>query len=225
MTILRLRNLVVQFKVDGRTKEEWRTAGLVDKPERSELFDAGDRDKCALTTYGDQDGLRGKRLNFFVLKRRRRSFTVFPEGGTVVLTGVREFDRLPGVLRDFAGALGLSSPRKRANGWRMKVINGTYTGRLNPTLSRPLGAVSRRLSRYATARSEMENRGVLPFDWPSVAFRSQFFPGVRLRWNAESGGGTANVFNNGNFVLVGVTRRDRAKNISEKICAIIRGEY
>lgn len=148
---------------------------------------------------------RKQRFNFYVVKDgENRSFTVFPVSGNVICTGVKMAKYVPEALASFCrltsvGEDGLSE-------W--EVVNSTYLGKI---LCINEGVPACRM--MALYKKLEAGRDV------SIAFRSQFFPGVRIRW---TGLGTINLFNNGKYVLVGVKTDASAKILYEKLCAITR---
>ena len=171
------------------------------------------------------------------------SYTVFPASGHVIATGLggEEEDARRAVVRaleDFAALVPNPAGRhaerlRRRHGpeawwraWRPRVVNGTYSGAVTcdgvlPEGLRPEGGgfpACRALAhhwRTAPAGDE-DKRGL------AVSFRTQFFPGVRLRW---SGGATANLFNNGKYVLVGVRRRAQALEAHRRLRALMRTSW
>lgn len=65
--------------------------------------------------------------------------------------------------------------------------------------------------------------GQPPLTEVSIKFRSQFFPGMLVRFDGERG--TVNVFNNGSYILVGVTSLKQSKVLQEKICVLMNSEW
>ena len=155
-------------------------------------------------------------LNYFVLKPvgRKLSFTVFPHKGQVIGTGIKDYGSVQWALEVFAHAAGMSNAS--AVQWERRIVNSTYCGRI--VCSQEQVSTSQVLYRFTKEAEPEDKRNV------SVSFRPHFFPGALVRCSngeAEEGEGTVNLFNNGSYVLVGVTTYTQARKVYERICAII----
>lgn len=228
-----LQNLVVHFTVAGADDRRRLSAagsgeGLKKPPDRLAGLirhrNRGGRGRGRRSRRRDEEEEEGRRtprrgVNFYVVSVLGRSCTVFPASGNVVVTGLRsEWDVKP-LLVEFARVAGLRprsvlgetgfTPAGRGR------INSTYSGRVEACADGAGAPVSvcRLLARFS--RDNDDDKEV------SVSFRSQFFPSVRVRWTDR---GTANVFNNGKYVLVGVKTDSDAEWIHRRLSAII-GTY
>lgn len=198
VSVPQLRNIVVHLKVPldeevGRNLSEFKKLG-----QRARKRGGG-----------------GDRLNFFVRKEEGQSFTVFPKSGDVIITGISRPEEARRAFRTLSRRTGrdvsylLKLPRK--------LTNSTYSGTVGgyPSLSSPGGSASacEVLAAYEKSKRGRADASV------SVSFRSQFFPGARVRF---AGLGTVNLFNNGKYVMVGVRDPRNARVLREKLCAIMR---
>ena len=156
-------------------------------------------------------GLHPSRLNFRVLPAPPFSFTFFPSSGDVIATGIRTEEGVGRALETFARILydgdGDGEDDDGGCGWRATVVNSTYVGRITG------------LTSACRAVNEFRRNGGDGRCGLSISFRSQFFPGVRIRC---AGLGTINLFNNGKYVIVGVKRRGQMQKLVEKLCAITK---
>lgn len=149
---------------------------------------------------------------------RSVTYTIFPESCCVVATGIRREKRIKSALRRFRVAAALDRSRGEIL-LPHTVTNSTYSGIVECSGKKEGREVS-----VCQAVSELyfgEEGGWEAEDderW-SIGFRSQFFPGLRLRWR---GGGTVNLFNNGKYVLVGVRSREQANRLAAELCALMR---
>ena len=147
--------------------------------------------------------------NFYVFGHRSLSFTVFPKSGHVIVTGVRDHCAVDSVLRRFSRALRLPVEEVRRSA---KVVNSTFDGHI--CCEWEGGSACQALARFKrSSAGELHKRDV------QVSFRSQFFPGARVRYKDL---GTVNLFNNGKYILVGVKEGERAQTLHREICAIMR---
>ena len=82
------------------------------------------QDKSKLVFSHKKRGLEGKR-NFYIIKppSLKPSYTVFPNSGNVIATGIRSMDGVQPALETFAALEGLGV----AN-WPSRVVNSTYAG-------------------------------------------------------------------------------------------------
>lgn len=179
-------------------------------------------------------------LNFYVIKDETGvSFIVFPKSGDVIATGVPNEDCIRPALRVLAARIkpfvtvqktlaesvaGLltyvAAWQKKAQpeggdddlAWRVKTVNGTFTGRVRVTCDSVCELVSRYPTRKGPAR---------PVE-ASVNFRSHTFPAARIRIRESERRSTVNLFNNGSYVLVGTKSQEEADQAWKDLCAIIR---
>ena len=153
--------------------------------------------------------LPSRRKNFYVFGHRSLSFTVFPKSGHVIVTGVRDHCMVESVLRRLAHALHLPAEEVRLGA---KVVNSTFDGHI--CCEWEGGSACQALARFKRSpEGELHKRDV------QVSFRSQFFPGARVRYKDL---GTINLFNNGKYILVGVKRGELAQVLHRELCAIMR---
>lgn len=202
-----VKNLVVHFNV-GRER-----VSLLSSTD-GRIHEAPDR----LRAHLRQPRRRGRRVrreatNFYVLGLAGRTYTVFPASGNVIATGIRDHSRVLPALHAFASLTGLDSSSEC--GRSARVVNGTYVGRVECVL--PDVSACQALQRYKsdllqTCRPQSA----------SVTFRSEFFPGARVKW---SGLGSVNLFNNGKYVLVGVKSSGVADRLHEQLCVLMRRHW
>jgi TATA-box binding protein (TBP) (component of TFIID and TFIIIB) len=140
---------------------------------------------------------------------RGLAFTVFPDGGSVIGTGIKNYEGVQPALDEFAFALG-GLCHSRPESWQRRVVNSTYSGGIICCEKRV--STCRTLARYDKEGERESKKGV------SLFFRPQFFPGVLVR---VLGQGSLNVFNNGRYVLIGVKRRRNAKKLYTRLCALM----
>lgn len=186
--------------------------------------------------------------NFFVFSSLGISYTVFPSSLDVIATGINTSDQIPLVrarmIKNFIHGFPLphliSKKEEKclfnaySNG-AMKIINSTYSGHVFcEDLRRGTSILSHVLHKLVNVSSHLNC-------YVSVHFRSQVFPGVRLRFqqkqersNSSSNNtvdkccknsgwkGTVNVFNNGNYVLIGVRSKKEAEFIHSTLCALMK---
>lgn len=151
---------------------------------------------------------KGRGSNFYVVAVGGHSYTVFPAGGHVICTGIRSVGAVEKAAEKFARAAGLSA----ATG-PTEVINATYAG----SVSCDGGGGSACHALFLFNDDPLADKSGV-----SISFRSQFFPGARVRW---TGLGTANLFNNGKYVLVGVKGQDTAEALTARLCSIMRTHW
>lgn len=152
---------------------------------------------------------RGRQSNFYVFKLVPFSYTVFPSSGNVIATGIRSDELIPRAIRTFSDATGIS---RRKVGLGGRIVNSTHVGEIECG-ELPRISACRVLARFKAEASDAEMECVA-----SISFRSQFFPGARIRWSC---GGTTNLFNNGKYVQVGVRNRVHARRLHAQLCAIM----
>lgn len=186
-----IQNVVVQFRVRGSAKNKF---------------------KLVESHWQKSVGSR----NFYVTRCPPVSFTVFAESGHVIATGIRHLGLVSEVPETFAGHESLCT--KTLDLWEgPRVVNSTYAGRIHPiTPPEELAKTGGWCTSVVLARFSDDLEGL---KGARVSFRSQSFPSIVLRW--EKGDGCINVFNNGNYVLVGVRTEGQARLLSEKLCAIM----
>ena len=151
-----------------------------------------------------------KNGNFYVLSclnaEERWSFTIFPGSGHVIATGISDVDDIDRCVLEFCERVGCRSEDLL----RVRVVNTTFVGSVRTVgLGEPFSAC-----KLLSLNCNVTNGGEA-----HVSFRSQFFPGVRVKWPCMAG--TANVFNNGKYVLVGVTDKSQALQIHNQLCALM----
>lgn len=151
-----------------------------------------------------------RNFSLFRCTQSGMSFTVFPESGNIITTGVRNHSSIIYSMERLLETLELSNEPFELHG---KVVNSTYVGRVS------CGCGGRHFSACRLIRLYQES-GDARVDGVSISFRSQFFPGARLRWT--DGKGTVNLFNNGKYIAVGIDRGERANELHEKLCALIQ---
>ena len=229
----RLQNLVVHFRIPSSQSS---LLPLLEKIRGSSGDDedddgGGDDGKGGVGGKGKKKGGRkngrekrrrrrrreGKK-NFFILRRNSISYTVFPHSGNVIATGLRDRSVVQSTLDEFRRMLGGdSSSSSSSSFWPRTVVNSTYLGQIGCN-SNSSGSSRRKnvsiCKVLAWCKTKEEHKSDL-----SINFRSQFFPGARVKWNRLSG--TANVFNNGKYVLVGVREDWQAEKLRNGLCALM----
>ena len=221
-----LKNLVLHFRTAGggeceKEKELLRAVDLREEAELRRSLEERERGKEEEKEKEEkEEGVLRKRLrkrrgrNFFILRRGRVTFTIFVDGGHVIVTGVRDLHKsLEDAVSDFHEVTGGEVRLERGT---QKVVNSTYVGCLECADERRRTSTCRALAQGAA-------------EGLSTSFRTQFFPGVRVRRSRKGGGGggggTANVFNNGKYVLVGVKSDEEADTLRREVCALIRTSW
>ncbi len=153
----------------------------------------------------------------------RFAYTVFPRSGLVIATGIPHLDAVARSARVFrreynsAGETAATTDDDDDDGEgeeedsffsaRPRVVNTTFSGRV-----RSAGNVLLRLH-------QLRARGRLPED-VQVSFRSQCFPGARLRWRSPRG--TVNLFRNGRYVMIGVVCPEAARLLHGRLSTLVR---
>ena len=150
------------------------------------------------------------------------TFTVFPMSGSVIVTGLREVSAIPTAVtwfvRHVAGVRVPDTAAAAAHLFRRlggRVVNSTHAGAVT--------CVSERISTCRTVArfKEASDAAALAGGYKGrvrVSFRSQFFPGVLIRWSDAPG--TLTLFNNGNYILVGVKKRSEVRELYDRLCAL-----
>lgn len=222
----RLRNLVVLFRVAASEEDKER---LAETGRRERNYDASRRNFYVLklerhSTVGSWSGGGGGAATAAPRRRRRGrkprlerkhtlSYTVFPGSGSVIATGLRSSTDVVSALALFAHIADLATP---PSSWPRRVVNSTYAGSIACSAARPI-RTHRSLARYKRRMREEEEDAV------SISFRPQFFPGGLVRWSDAPG--SVNLFNNGNYVVVGVRREKDALLLSRRLSALIRTHW
>jgi TATA-box binding protein (TBP) (component of TFIID and TFIIIB) len=154
-----------------------------------------------------------RRRNFYVVRRpapsRSTTFTVFPASGSVIATGLRRHRDVSEAVAWFAAEVvgrrrQEDDPFRR---WGGRVVNSTHAGSVECS-ARP--AVS--ACRAAAAGADKSGA--------RVSLRSQFFPGVLVKWDGCAG--AVNLFNNGKFIIVGASTDGQVRELHARLCALIR---
>lgn len=146
------------------------------------------------------------------------SFSVFPSTGTVTATGIQrhEDDAFRHVLTQFARLTDIDPTRLSPEKTDLKVVNSTYSGEL---VCSALGEAED--ARRVSFSEKLHRASSLPRVRADVdvSFRSQFFPAAKLNFSGVKG--TAHVFNNGKYVLVGVVSPAHARDLTGRLCAVM----
>jgi TATA-box binding protein (TBP) (component of TFIID and TFIIIB) len=170
--------------------------------------------------------------NFYVVRRERRdggggekrrspgrrsprgtTFTVFPSSGSVIATGLRHLGEAAPAVRWLAGELECDGGEDAGGDdesllrrWEGRVVNSTHVGRVEcrgPAVS---------ACRVAAAGADKSGA--------KISLRSQFFPGVLIKWSGCEG--AVNLFNNGKFIIVGARGDGQVREIHRRLCALMR---
>jgi hypothetical protein len=241
-----LQNLVVCFRA------KWKGTVLVppsatggtegeeeeDEEEKTPSSPAAGRRRRRRRRRREKEGQRRQRgSNFYVVRKPAGTeggsvaFTIFPSSGSVIATGFRAVDLVPPAVTWFAREVcGIPIPTPASDftsaalfrKWEGEVVNSTHTGVVVCTQQRvsTCKIVTRfkreeeEAARAARAARREDKRKV------TVSFRSQFFPGVLVKWS--DCGGIVNLFNNGNYILVGARKKSEVRTLHERLCALIK---
>ena len=128
-----------------------------------------------------EEWMKKRKKNFYVFGENSLSFTVFPLSGHVIATGISNFKQGRKALYAFAKIFGIppfDNVLKTA-----KVVNSTYDGKI--TCQAKNRSACAALARYNKNEGQYKND-------LNISFRSQFFPGARIKWKNK---GTINLFN------------------------------
>ncbi len=163
--------------------------------------------------------------NFVCIKLNGISFTIFPLSGNVIGTGIKRKSHIFKCVNMFLDAIGLRGGIERTLNI-LRITNSTYSGSIECVcLDSEQITVCQALSHlqdYDTGEknSIIDDGGDDEYlkEW-DVSFRSQFFPGIRIRHIC---GGTINLFNNGKFVVVGVRSRRKVRQLTKKLCVFMK---
>ncbi len=217
-----VRNVVVHFVVVGAAdnlqsphSSEHISPFVKDKKTRSRVVEEGGGKQSQQPRRPGRKRKRAIRLNegggknFYVVKKDHGySYTVFPKSGDVIATGVKDYDQIEPAVRYFERLFETAVVRP----W--KVVNSTHVGRIELPSS---SSACRLLAEYDRRQRERVDDDD---DDIRVTFKSDFFPGAHVKTSTK-GGGSANVFNNGNYVLVGIQDRDDVARWRERLSAIM----
>ncbi len=201
-----VKNIVVHFKISTRKRKYlWRLRNFV-----KELKDPTSSTALALIHKRVNNG------NFVCFKLSGVSFTIFPHSGNVIGTGIKRKPHILKAVKMFLDTVGLRGGVER-HLEILRITNSTYSGSIECVcLDSGQITIWQALSHLPDFNAET-NDGYLN-EW-DVSFRSQFFPGIRIR---HIHGGTVNLFNNGKFVLVGVKGERHARRLTKKLCVFMR---
>lgn len=156
------------------------------------------------------EAIRRRERNFVCIKEAGFSFTIFPHSGNVIGTGIIRSRHVRTALDAFIRLTKL--PPKKKSLSVVKVTNCTYTGRVScDSLDDGDVHVCQLMSLAVEEKVQADK-------W-DISFRSQFFPGIRIR---HTDGGTINLFNNGKFILVGVNSSVQAERVRQALCVFMR---
>lgn len=196
-----LKNLVVFFRVP---KE--------DIPKLIKLPAAQDFGKTCRNFFVLRLDNRGNICQSRVSKKRgeRRglSFTIFPNKGGVIVTGLATETEISSALTSFANVakVGKNTPPVE---WFKKTVNSTLSGSVS--------CFKTDLSLYHLLENSKERLRVQKKI--SVNFRTHSFPGILVKWDGLAG--SANLFDNGQYVIVGAKSSSQTKDLYDKLCALI----
>ena len=160
---------------------------------------------------GLPEEIRRRERNFVCVKEKGFSFTIFPHSGNIVATGIRRRDLISRAVLAFIQMTDLPVYKRCLSA--LRVTNSTYTGKVQCD-DITCGDVT-----MCQILSAAEDQQIQASKW-DISFRSQFFPGIRIRHIAE--GGTINLFNNGNFILVGVKSLEQAQRLRQELCVFMK---
>jgi hypothetical protein len=181
----------------------------------------------------------GEGRNFFVFaadsenRKERFVYTIFPASGSVVVTGLRQMptvtqfvdkvsklrdDQIPAAITTFSRITDI--PPQEVT--EMRVTNSTWSGTLLHPSNKEvkLGSVMEVLSSYSDWLNRENEKKAHEV---SISFRSQFFPGARLQHLRMRG--TINLFNNGSFVIIGVTKAWHVRRLLVWLSAIMNEHW
>lgn len=152
--------------------------------------------------------------NFICVKENGVSFTIFPHSGNVIATGIKERSSILPIVKKFLATIKLNKTLSCLS--ILRITNSTYSGSIVcSSLDNEHLTVSEALSYFI---ENVDKNDIILNEW-DVSFRSQFFPGIRIR---HINGGTINLFNNGKFVLVGVKSRKRVRHLTNQLCVFMK---
>lgn len=198
----RLKNLVVFFRVP---KE--------DIPKLLDLLAAKDLEKTCRNFFiirlDTRGNLRENRASKKRGERRGLSFTIFPNKGGVIVTGLSALKDILPALESFARLASVGKRTPPAE-WHKKIVNSTHSGSVS--------CRKNDLSLYdLLERSEEKLKTQKEV---SVNFRTHSFPGILVRWRGLAG--SANLFDNGQYVIVGANSESQTKSLYNRLCVLIR---
>ena len=144
--------------------------------------------------------------NLYVVVIGGATVTVFPRSRDLIVTGFKSFSKkgFKRIAREFTEKFRIGKSGRKSLVRNRSIVNSTHIGKIQYCWTdgghkRSELSVCKALFDYKCHLS------LLPADHEekkrvSVCFRSQFFPGAKIKLRDH---GTANVFNNGNYCLVG----------------------
>ncbi len=220
-----VKNIVVHFKLSARKKKYLKRLRRFVRNLR-EGKNNNDNVICKNAFSG----------NFVCIKLNGVSFTIFPLSGNVIGTGIKRKSHIFKCVDMFLDAIGLRGGAERTLNV-LRVTNSTYSGSIECVcLDSEQITVCQALSHLqdydigdeadgrtgegssnSIINNDDDDRGYLN-EW-DVSFRSQFFPGIRIR---HIRGGTINLFNNGKFIVVGVKSKRKVRQLRKKLCVFMR---
>ena len=201
----RCRNVVALLRVSSGTPRE----ALRLRPPASARFTRNFYNFHHSRTGGsDEERAHRRRL------QPRFAYTVFPGTGLVIATGIPEPEATAESARVFREYYSSSSSTTSPSAFfstSPKIVNATFSGRVIATVPNVLLALQPQNRRHST----LGGRG----GELQVSFRTQCFPGARLRWNGQPG--TVNLFHNGRYVLVGVVCPMEASRLHQELTTLV----
>lgn len=197
-----VKNLVIHFNVG-----KMNIPLLTSKPGSHE---PSDRLRAHLRQPRKRRRIRRSVTNFYVVGVSGHSYTVFPGSGNIIATGIQSYSHILPTVRDFTNlsCLDKSSDCVRS----IKVVNSTYVGRVECII--PGVSACHALEKYKRDPEVQQNPQSI-----TITFRSQYFPGARIKWNNI---GTVNLFNNGKFVIVGANSSSVIRCLHQKLSAVMK---
>lgn len=172
-------------------------------------FRVASEEQAKLKNFENKDRVIQKR-NFFILKikkcfcSKQMSFTVFPQKGSVIATGVKSLENINSALQKFTDIIGLKSESIHTK----KIVNSTYTGTI---------VCSETIATHCLLRNSRTEENDKNID---ISFRTQFFPAILIKWKNLQG--SINLFNNGQYVIVGVNSEEQANVLYQQLCVLIQ---
>lgn len=171
---------------------------------------------------GRATNTRGR--NFYVVQSKDEglSFTIFAGTGDIVATGINRFGLVNYAVEVFCDLTGV--PRAQIKEDSVRVTNSTFSGQLCLDSSDGGGGGGgegrqQEQPPASICQTLLEHQERLKSTL-SISLRSQFFPGIRIKYFGVAGSIT--LFNNGKINLVGVRSEKEAGDLKDKLCASIR---
>ena len=190
-----VKNLVIHFKVKGNCSLQRLKKTMQER-----------QTECSTS----------QKKNFCCFKQDGFSYTVFPASGNIICTGIKNWRTLVPALRSFVSSMKLQSIHSSLG--CVRVANSTFSGRIECLdLHKPVGGISvcQAITQFMKLYQDQEKEYLK--EW-NISFRSQFFPGIRVRHTSL---GTVNLFNNGKYILIGVKSQDDAVKLIQALCVFI----